>query len=507
MQYVSGLRPGVDSTQLSASMRGLWGFCAAVAVVCLLVRLPFLVAPGLSIDSYTNLDGWPPMERFISQGRFGQYLLFQGMQGIGVDPETFATLFQAVGLACFAFTSPLFFAAFNKAGERRAFAVCFPALLLVLHPFQAEILTFSEASFSALLAIALGIVAVFITARAVHLWWVGCILLIVALSMYQLVLNYVGVMVLVGLIRASLTVAGGRNERWQNYLPAVASGAMAGLAVVLYLAANKVFIAALGVPVDARGQMIAADRLGARLGEVVELAKWLFHHPLLVTTASSVRTAFWSLAAGGWIVISWLIVRRLKWEALIPLALVLLAPAVGLGVVLVGATWWPVPRVLGGLVALFAAGCFWLCLHATTKGTQLAIGLIAGMLLVSSAAIGHRIHNDQRQLNTFDGFLAGEILSSLRAVDGFTEQTPVAVVNTRMRWTHGIPLATTWMDMNISAFYVSSAVPARIALSTGRKLNFREATAQQTATCANSPAWPDAGFVTLQPDGVALVCL
>ncbi len=501
------MRSEMDPVPLSELMRGLWLLCAGVAVACILARIPFLIAPGLSIDSYSNLDGWPPMERFVSQGRFGQFLLFQAMQGMGVDPETFATLFQGVGLICFSFTAPLFFAAFDKPGETRAFAVCVPALLLVLHPFQAEILTFSEASFSALLAIAMGIVAVFITVRAPRLWWLGCVLLIAALSMYQLVLNYVGIMVLLGLVRACLEEPDVAGRRWRNYFPAAAAGTTAALAVVLYLVINKLLLSVLGVPVDQRGQMISLDQLSTRIGEIAELAKWLFSHPLLVTTASAVGTAFWSLVISGWVAVCWLLLRSWRRETPLALAAVLVAPLVGLGVVAVGATWWPVPRVLGGLVAIFAAGCFWLCLYARNIATRGSVSLLAGLLLISSIAIGHRIHNDQRQLNTFDSFLAEQIMASLRGLDGYTEQTPIAVVNTKMRWTHGVPLATTWMDMNISAFYISSAVPARMALSTGRKLNFRQASEQDVAACANAPAWPEGGFVSMQAGGGALVCL
>ncbi|MEN4950922.1 glucosyltransferase domain-containing protein [Stenotrophomonas rhizophila] len=506
MRYVLAMRSAMGSVPLSELMRGLWGLCAAVAVACILARLPFLIAPGLSIDSYSNLDGWPPMERFVSQGRFGQFLIFQAMQGMGVDPETFATLFQGVGLICFAFTAPLFFAAFDKPCETKASVVCLPALLLVLHPFQAEILTFSEASFSALLAIAMGIAAVFITARALHLWWLGCVLLVVALSMYQLVLNYVGIMVLLGLVRACLDGPGVDRPRWRNYLPAAAAGVTAALAVVLYLIVNKLFISVLGVPVDQRGQMISLDQLGARIGEIGELAKWVFSHPLLVPTASAVRTAFWAMVIGGWVVVCWLLLRSWRRETPIALLVVLISPLVGLGVVAVGATWWPVPRVLGGLVALFAAGCFWMCMYARNSATRASVRLLAGLLLISSIAIGHRIHNDQRQLNTFDAFLAEQIMVSLRGLDGYTEQTPIAVVNTKMRWTHGVTLATTWMDMNISAFYVSSAVPARMTLSTGRKLNFRQAGEEDVAACADAPAWPEGGFVSMQAGG-ALVCL
>lgn len=507
MRYVLATRFETDPVPLSELMRGLWWICAAVTVACVLARMPFLIAPGLSIDSYSNLDGWPPMERFVSQGRFGQFLLFQAIQGLGVDPETFATLFQGVGLACFAFTAPLFFAAFDKPGETKAFSVCIPALLLVLHPFQAEILTFSEASFSALLAIALGIAAVFIVVRAQRMWWIGCALLIVALSMYQLVLNYVGIMVLLGLVRACVEGSAVAGPRWRSYLPTGVATATTAVAVVLYLIINKLFISMLGVEVVQRGQMIRIDQLGARVGEIAELAKWVLTHPLLVQTASSVRTAFWALAIGGWGAVCWLLLRNWRRETPVALAMVILAPLVGLGVVMVGSTWWPVPRVLGGLVALFAAGCFWLCLYARNTASRVSVSLLAGLLLISSIAIGHRVHNDQRQLNAFDSFLAEQIMASLRALDDYSEQTPVAVVNTKMRWTHGVSLATTWMDMNISAFYVSSAIPARMTLSTGRKLNFRQAGEQDVAACANAAVWPERGFVSIQADGSALVCL
>jgi hypothetical protein len=506
MRQILAMRPGTASV-LVTSTRGLWGICAAVAIICILARLPFLVAPGLSVDSYINFDGWPAKERFLSQGRFGQFLLLRAMQGIGVDPETSATLFQGVGFACFAFVAPLFFAAFDRPGQTRAFAIVLPALLLVLHPFQAEILTFSEASFTALIAIATGIAAIFITARAPQLWWLGMALMVAALSTYQLVLNYVGIMLLLGLTRAGMDAEGDGAARWRVYRPSVASAIMVAASVILYLILNAMFISVFDLQMDQRGQLMPVSEWATRVDEVAALGRWLYACPLLVPTATAVATAFWAMVIGGWLVACWLLIRRWNRETPIALALVLLGPLVGLGVVLVGTTWWPAPRVLGGLVAFFAAGIFWLCLHARSAATRVGVGLLAGLVLVSSIAIGHRIHNDQVRLNAYDAFLAGQIMASLRGVDGFTEQMPIAVVNTKMRWTHGVALATTWKDMNISVFHIADAVPARMTLTTGRKLNFRRASGEDVAACAKAPAWPDAGFVSKQADGSALVCL
>ena len=66
--------------------------CAITAMVTVLARLPFIVAPGMSTDSYAYLDGWPTWEQFAGQGRFGLYLVFSLFEALAIDPRTFGTL-------------------------------------------------------------------------------------------------------------------------------------------------------------------------------------------------------------------------------------------------------------------------------------------------------------------------------------------------------------------------------------------------------------------------------
>jgi len=508
MNKLEKSQPVSSGYSLIGQVQGLWGICIFVMVFCLLARLPFLLAPGLSIDSYTNLDGWPSMERFISQGRFGQYLVLQGLESIGVNPAAFATLLQGVGLAAFAFSAPLFFSAFGRAdAQLRKFVIAVPSLLLVLHPFQAEILTFSEASFTALLAVALGIFSVFLAARIPRLWWLACAILIMAISMYQVVLNYVCLMFAFGALVECVNSDGKLRGNVARYRPLMVSFGMIFLALVLYLLINKALIAAFDVPVDGRGQTLPFDQFKTRWIDVYGLSKWLIDNPLFLEVSKFVRLAFWAIVIGGWGV---LVLRLLKnWSAATPLALLIIfaLPVLGLGVVLVGVSWWPVPRVLGGIVAIFAMGLYWLCASVQARWSKAGVTVLAGTFLLAAVAIGHRIHSDQVQLNTFDGFLAGKIYDELRGVDGFNEQMPVAVVNNRLKWSHPVNLPSTWMDMNISAYSVPAAVRARISLSTGRLLNIRQATESEVGICSKGPIWPENGFVSVQSGGSALVCL
>ena len=507
MRQLGGTRIGATNHPLMAMVGGIWGICALVMLLCVLARLPFLIAPGLSIDSYTNLDGWPPMSRFVSQGRFGQYFLFQGLESLGVDPATFATLFQTIGFAAFAFTSPLFFAAFGRTLAAHRLALVLSSLLLVLHPFQAEILTFSEASFTALLAISIGLCAVFIVARSPRLWWLGAVLLVFALSLYQLVLNYVCLMVLLGMLLIYLRSEGPLRSHWGSYRPAIAGAAMVLVGLIAYLVINKVLITVLDVPMDGRGQTLAFDQIGTRWQDVKGFGSWLVGHPLFLVPSKAAGLIFWSFVLAGWGLLLVRVLRRWRAETPVAALVVLAMPAVGLGVVLLGASWWPAPRVLGGVVAVFAIGCFCLCVSSRARWAKAVVGSLAGMVLISSVAIGHRIHSDQMLLNAHDGFLAEQLYAALRTHGDFTEKTPVAVVNNTLKWTHPASLATTWMDMNISAFSIPSAVRARVALSTGRVLNIRQATEEETARCASTPNWPDQGFVSNSTDGSLLACL
>lgn len=480
--------------------------CVAVAAITLLARLPFLIQPGLSIDSYFGVRALPDMANLLRQGRFGQYAVLTGAQALGIDPQVVGTLLQGVGLACFAATVPLLFTAFSTRPVPRI-GVILASLVVTLHPFSAEILTFPEASFTAQLATAMAIAATFMVARQPRRMWLGVLLLVIALSMYQMLLNYVGLMLLFGAIQALLGEDPPGTARRHRLRPLWAPAVMVIGGVVLYLLLNRLVLASLGLEPTGRSQLLALADARTRVVELGRLSIWLWKTPFIVHDAPAAGVLLWATALAGWAgFVAWVLIRR-PGQAVACLALAALIPLGGIGVVAVSASWWPVPRVLGGIVVVWAMGIYWLF----ALGRRSWIGWVAApsvaLMLLGAAAVGHRIHLDQITLNGFDGHLAAEIFRSLNRLPGYTDRTHVAIVNRNMQWAHTLPLSTAYMDMNMTAFAMTGAQQGVLQMTVGREVIVVEPMADHAAACDAIPFWPSAGFTTLIPSGDAVVCL
>lgn len=506
----------IDYGPLHARLRGLLPAsaigqllltCLVVAGLTTLARLPFVLSPGLSTDSYAYLQGWPTLEQLFSQGRFGQFLVFKLLGAFAIDPLAFATLLQGVGLAVFAFSTPLMFTAFADRRQRRLGATGLAALMVTLHPYSAEILTFSEASFTAQLACAMGVAAIFIVATRPRFWWLAWIMLVAALSMYQLLINIAALMILLGIIQTYLRAGGSLRGECVAYRPLFYAILVLGGALVAYLCIHKSLVTALGISEVGRAGFLPLDKLYLRAQEIVSLGGFLWQRTLLVAYGSAAKGLFWGMVASGWLLLLLRLLVRPRMGSVLPIIAMGLVPAAAMGVIAVGKVWWPAPRVLGGVVLACAMGIYWVGWFAQGRLGRALVLVLGGILLLSFTAVGHRVHSDQLQLNAFDRLLAQRIYDEMIRTPGYTDQMPVAVVNRRLNWAHSMPLATAWMDLNLTAFADKRALKGLLELSNGRTLNHVPAEPGDIEECAKHPAWPDPGFVLKRPEGGILVCI
>ncbi|WP_185830040.1 MULTISPECIES: glucosyltransferase domain-containing protein [Stenotrophomonas] len=481
--------------------------CAAVAVITVFARLPFVVQHGLSIDSYFYVRGFPTMEQLFGQGRFGQYMVFMAGESLGFNALTFGTLLQGVGLLCFAAAAPLMFTAFDRKGEVSRTGLILSSLLITLHPYSAEILSFSEASFTAQLATAMGIGATFLVARNPRRWWVGAILLLLALSMYQLLLNYVALMLLFGMIQVLLQDRDGRLLDWRRYPDVVGTFLMLAVGFVFYMISYKLVIAAYGMNETTRSQLLPLAMIGQRLDELKALSGFLWTRPYIVQDAPVAAMLMWIASALGWLsLLVWVLIKRPR-GAVACLLLAALVPVAGIGVIAAGKAWWPVPRVLGGIVAIWGMGVYWLFYVFRRRWQLWSIAIPVGVSLLGAAAIGHRIHSDQMLVNGYDKVLAAAIYDSLNKHPEFSDSTKIAIVNRNMRWAHPSPLPTAYMDLNMTAFALTGSQQGVLRMTTGHELTTIEPEADHIKLCDTLPSWPKAGFSTITSSGIAVVCL
>ena len=507
MSIPSHLRKVLDCFLQGYGVQRLPLICFIVAVLTVFARMPYVLSPGMSTDSYAYLQGWPTLEQLAGQGRFGQYLVLQVLGWFAVDPLAFATVLQGVGVAVFAFCSPLLFSSFASAQQIRVAPLCIAALFVTLHPYSAEILTFSEASFTALLASAIGISAAFLTSRYPRWSWLAGLSLVAALSMYQLLVNYIGLMVLFGFFQTYLRVGSVGRSAWKEYAPLLRVAMVTAGAIFAYLLLHKTLVAVLAAAEVGRASLLSLDKITARFNEFQSLGSFLWERPLLVTYGPVSKMLLWGMAGGGWALLVMRLLHRPKLEVSVPLIAVLLVPLASIGIVAVGSVWWPAPRVLGGVVVAWAMGVYWLAWFLNGKLGRLMVAATGCVLLLGFTAVGHRVHSDQLQLNAMDRLLAQRVYTELITLEGFNDQSPVVVVNRRLSWAHPLTLPTAWMDLNLTAFADKRAIGGLLQMSNGRTLNVVPATSADNEECANQPSWPDRDFATLRTTGEVLVCL
>jgi len=494
------------SDKSAESITDVLQICMVVAVVTLLARLPFLIEPGFSIDSYLAVLGSPNAGNFLQQGRFGQYLFLVGTESLGVDTRTLGTLLQGPGVACFAAAVPLFFMAFDTRTPVPRTGVILASLIITLHPFSAEMLTFPEASFTAHLSTALGILSVYLVARKPRRCWLGAVLLVVALSLYQMLLNYVCLMLLFGAVQLLLRGDASGSSIVDRLRPLCVPALTVLAGVAVYLLIGKLVVAGSGIPVQSRSQLLAVDAISLRVDEMRLLSAWLWKSPLIVSGAPAAGMLLWACSLLGWVAfIGWLLVRhsRTSWVGLLITSLM---PFAAIGIVGVTAAWWPVPRVLGGIVVAWAMGVYWLLVLSPPRWRWVPAIPVA-LVLLGTAAVGHRIYNDQIKLNRIDSYVAGEIHRSLNRLPGYKDGTQVVIVNRNMRWAHALPLPTSYMDMNMTAFAFSGTQKGLMQMTVGRPVGIINPTPAHAMVCDTIPFWPTAGFTAMTADGDAVVCL
>jgi hypothetical protein len=478
---------------------------AIVMVIALMARYPFVLAPGWSVDSYANWMGWPGRDFFIAQGRPGQYLMVGLLNALGFERNASAGLLSGIGLAMFAFVSPLLLAAFCRDSVPSIPALVLASLVFVLHPFQAEILTFPEAAFFPNFATSMGIVAIALVARRPKLWWLGAAMLALALSIYQLVLNYACMMVLIGVITVALqrpAAAGGRVGDLRSSLASISAIA---ISVLCYAAIAAGLSRAYGVRNDGRGDLLAVSDVMKRVTEVNSLVGEIISKPLLIElpTASLLTNLVVTLGVA---IVVLCALKKPVHVAVVAMLAVLALPVAALGIILAGATWWPMPRVLGGFALLVGASTY--VVLAASRLRPLRYGAVAVVvgILMASMSIGYRVHADQAMVNEHDRFLARSIYTRLMQTDGYDEETRLVVVNRGMMWTHPVGVATLKGDMNVSAFSVYGAIPNLFSVATGRRLRFDHPIEEELTECGSKSVWPSEEAVIIKSDRVVL-CL
>lgn len=484
----------------------------AVAVLTLLAKGGALL-PGFAIDDWTAMangrtgllyDVW-------SKARWGHWLMLKAAQALQIEFTDARILWVSAAIVSYALLGWAVVRFWGYAD--RGWLAVLAAAMIANHPYTSEIFSFRiglppAAAVAALLALMLHLAA-----KPSPGAWAGSFLFAFSLSCYPIALHYALMIALVGaaLLLGRWLIAG-RDEPValpKEPLRAILQFALFIFAgTLLYCLIGAVAGKLLHVQSD-YFTLLGPAQIPARFVVVIEKisSTFLRSNPLipppvrallglvvLVLVAGLVRTAPW----------------RAKRAGIAAGMLALLGAALmwSVGVYLVRAEWWPVPRSMAH-IGVFWAGC---CLLAAElmprRWAYRAVVALAALIVLSFVGVNQQVFEDQRRLNARDVLMANRILARLEALPGFEHTTQVAFVGSRFSYPEG-PLATTWGDLNISAFGAFWSQTSLVREASGLNLQRPYDPARRAAAvtyCSGAAPWPASEAVALR-DGLAIVCL
>ncbi len=504
-----------------------WRFCGKSAVQLWLPTLLLVVTAkggalfaGYSIDDYgliTQRAVQPSL--MLAQGRFGQAAITYLFHGLGLVPPHAGIFFPLLGIASSVLLGVAVARFWNlRPGDWRAVAA---ATVVAIHPFTTELFTFRTANGSSSLAYALVASAILVRPRSPRTIAVSALLFTLALSIYQVVFNYVVMAVLmgvaIGLARWSLSrrpserperfrrlLAPGRQLRGRNMALCLSFAiALAGYALAGALVGRLFHVVA-----TPRSALLAPDDWRARAGEVADVLhqRILGPSPLVPELTKRLLLLILVMALVGPAV---RIGRGRSLRSIVVFAVnaLLLAAALvwSVGLAMLLKDFWPAPRVMPHL-GVFWAGALVIATLGAGPRIRAGIGLVASLVVLSFIGSDNRILDDQLRLNMRDLALANRELARLERLPGIAANQTLALVGAVP--TAGLSLATTDHDLNITAFAAPWSKIGILRELAGRDFLLPTDAKFSDAkdACAGAESFPGNRSIFMKED-LAIVCL
>jgi len=482
----------------------------ALMLLALAARAQSITGPMYSIDGY--IGGDPASYRlFLANGRWGLVALLWlraklGYVGMDVTPSA---LILSIGL----FAGAGFLYARVLLGKLSASEFLIFAALFTLHPFNTEFYTFSDATLdialSAFLAAA-GRACAGASARSGLGAATGGLLVLVALSIYQLAIAHVVVVSLLTIVERMTRPDSAQRERGLRPLFVTAPAralAIAIAAAIVFLLTMLITPYVFGVALSERADLSGVPDIGAKIATLATAVRLAFR-PIPGLIPSAVSTLLIGILAFSAVAILVSILFRRGWAMMLAGgALIAAAMLCSVGIPAASKVTWLVPRVLSPF-SIFAAGVTvlgWRCMRPSWA--RCAVGVALAALLVAYVGASNRILYDQRRVNLWDMQQANRVLARLELDPHFHDMRALAFVNGD--WGRTTQLPTVVGDLNISAF--NAPLPSKLGLmaqATGSTFAPPSEIELQTAAryCASAGAWP-AGDSVVIANGLGIVCL
>jgi len=493
-------------------------FLTTLLVTVVAKGLAFL--PAYSIDDYFIFNLESPSLGMLGQGRFGQAIVTQLFYRLQLEPTYATVFFTAFAIFTSALLGTLTVRHWNL-GHRGWLPVA-AAGIAANHPYTTELFTFRTALGSSMIALALFSLLLIPRRWSARQLLAGAALFAFTLSIYQVVLHYCLMVVAMGAAVSlarylRIGAAAGWPERVTSLLAprrllwhrntSLLLCALLGTAG--YAVLDAVVHKALAVVRSARTDLLPLREIPARAGMVWDVLEYrlLEPGPLVTPFTQKLLLLLLLTALAGllWRARPWLRVRA---AALLLLAYVLIAAALvwSVGIIMVLAEFWPVPRVMSH-VGIFWAGLLVISWQCSPSLARKLLALAAALILLSFIGADNQILREQLRLNARDTLKANRILARLEGLPGFPGAGVVAIYG--KAWGYPLRYATMDHDMNISAFGADWSKLAILREVSGYGLQPATDPGQIAAAeayCRSVQPWPSTESVVLR-EGVAIVCL
>jgi hypothetical protein len=495
---------------LESAFRFRWCLIA-LTLLALVARMQSITTTMYSIDGYGSDTTSGLYPAIMANGRWGLAALLRlreklGYFGMNVAPSSLIAstlLFTGAGFLYARVLSP-------KLSSVELFIF---VALFTLHPFVTEFYTFSDATLDIAIAIflaAAGFTCASATARPRLGMVVGCLLMVIALSIYQTAIAHLAIVGLLGVTGWGLQLepAPAGPLRMRNVLTTTHFRAlsMAAMSAVLYLVSMRLVPRVFQIALDDRTKLSWPPDLADKAHALEKAFRMAFLPlPGFTTPVAAFLLAGVLIVAAAAIVLS-ILRRRGVGMALAIVALLAAAALCAVVVPISIKEIWLVPRVLSP-VSIFIAGVAligWRCAQLAWIRHVLMIAMVP--LWIAYIGTSNRILYDQRRVNLWDAQEANRILARLDADPHFDAMRALALVNGQ--WGRSQALSTMRGDMNVSALSVSWSKFGLMTQATGDR--FEDASNEQQLAaekyCATAEAWPAAASVTITGD-LGVVCL
>jgi hypothetical protein len=494
--------------------------CFIIILCCNLLAKNGVLRNSLALDDYTLFGSINLKELVYSQGRYFHVLLSDAIAYSGAN---IANLSFPLGLIALISQSAVGTAALKFLNFKHFIPMTLLATLAVVHPYSSEILTFRIALPSLIVTnFALCGAMACIERQTLRSCSAAVALISISLFTYQVTVNYVIAIVLIGLAFSLHETAEEKEASFNDQ----ASGRTVVRRCFSLLVATVIAVGItqcidayikrrLQIAPNPRSLPISIDDVPRRCSEIAATLQAVFWRadPLLPlwtkrlsalaygAASLTVLSRIWNAEKSSF--------KKVMHGTAHSFIVLTLVPA-SLGVIIFVRDWWPAARVLAQssflYFLLYSAMTQELYERKSTMVCRYAYYAICSILLIQFILIDNNIFSEQQIMNVWDQNKANRVIARLESDPGFPHATTLYIEGGS--WFHPLTLQTTYMDLNVSAWAVPFARVHLVNYATG--YHFQEPSLQDGVIgaefCNKASRWPADGATAVLKH-IAIVCL